>query len=398
MAANQTPSYGVDFWSDHVILNPYPHYEAMRATGSAVWLTQNNAWALTRYETVRRALLQPEIFSSAKGCMMNEPMNTATQGIMLCSDDPQHLAMRRLFAKPLQPKELSALRPRLASLAEAKVEELVARGSMEAVKDLAHYLPLAVVTELVGLDEEGRDRMLYWAAGIFDAFGPLGNPRTMTGLDIAQQVIGYVLERVKRSNMVPGGWGEALFSAADDGLITEHTARMMLVDYLTPSLDTTINATSAAIELFANNPDQWDKLRSDPTLIPHAINEVVRIESPIRAFARESVREHQVDGVNIPVGSRVLMLYACANRDGEKYPDPERFDIGRKPSDHLGFGTGTHFCAGMHLAKLEITVLLEALSRRVARFIAANPQRRPHNTLRGLASLDVQLIASGDRK
>jgi cytochrome P450 len=127
MAAHQTPSYGVDSWSDDVILNPYPHYEAMRAIGSAVWLTRNNAWTLTRYETVRPALLQPEIFSSAKGCMMNEPMN--------------------------------------------------------------------------------------------------------------------------------------LFSAADDGLITEHTARMMLVDYPTPSLDTTINPTSAAFELFANNPDQWDKLR-----------------------------------------------------------------------------------------------------------------------------------------
>jgi cytochrome P450 len=392
MAANQNRSYGVDFWSDDVILNPYPHYEAMRSIGSAVWLTRNNAWALTRYETVRQALLQPEIFSSAKGCMMNEPMNKATQGIMLCSDDPQHLAMRRMFAKPLQLKELSLLRPRLEALAQAKVEELLARGSMDAVKDLAHHLPLAVVTELVGLDEEGRDQMLYWAAGIFDAFGPLDNPRTMTGLDIAQQVIGYVLERVKRSNMVPGGWGEALFIAADQGVITEHTARMMLVDYLTPSLDTTINATSAAIELFANHPEQWDKLRADPTLIPHAINEVVRIESPIRAFARESVREHQIDGVEIPVGSRVLMLYACANRDGAKYPDPDRFDIARKPSDHLGFGTGTHFCAGMHLAKLEIAVLLEALARRVSRFIATNPQRRPHNTLRGLASLDVRLV------
>jgi len=392
MVAIQAPTSDLDFWSDEVILNPYPHYDLLRSLGPAVWLSRNKAWALTRYDTVRQALLQPEIFSSAKGCMMNEPMNQATQGIMLCSDDPQHLAMRRLFAKPLQTKELSGLKPRLAALAEAKVDELLGRDSIEAVKDLAHYLPLAVVTELVGLDAEGRDRMLYWAAGIFDAFGPPDNPRTLTGLEIAQEVISYVLERVKRSTMVPGGWGESLFIAADEGLITEQTARMMLVDYLTPSLDTTINATSAAIELFATHPGQWDKLRFNPTLIPHAINEVVRIESPIRAFARESIRDHQIDGVRIPSGSRVLMLYACANRDGTKYPDPGRFDIERKPSDHLGFGMGTHFCAGMHLAKLEITVLLQALSRRVVRFIATNPQRRPHNTLRGLKSLDVQLI------
>ena len=324
--------------------------------------------------------------------MMNEPMNSASQGIMLCSDDPAHLAMRKLFAKPLQPKALAALKPKFATLADAKVEELLARGTFDGVRDLAHFLPLAVVTELVGLDPEGRDNMLRWAAGIFDAFGPIHSPRTLYGLEIAQQVISYVLERVNRSTMVVGGWGEALFTAADSGVISEHTARMMLVDYLTPSLDTTINATSAAIELFAAHPEQWDKVRLDPSLIPHAINEVIRIESPIRAFARQTLSDFCLGGVTIPAGSRVLMLYACANRDPAKFANPTRFDVERRPSDHLGFGMGTHSCAGMHLAKLEMTVLMDALCRRVACFKASNPQRRPHNTLRGLLSLDVRAV------
>lgn len=388
------PRFDRDFWSDEVILDPYPVYDQLRALGPAVWLERNNAWALTTYDAVKAALLNPAVFSSAAGCMMNEPMNRATRGIMLCSDDPEHLEMRRLFARPLQPKALAELRPRLEAMVAAHVDGLVAKGRIEAVSELAHFLPLAVVTELVGLDREGRDNMLQWAAGIFDAFGPLSSQRTQTGLELAESVIAYVLERIRRDAMVPGGWGETLFRAADRGEITETTARLMLVDYLTPSLDTTINATSAAVELFAADPAQWEMVRRDRTLIPHAINEVIRIESPIRAFAREVTRDHAVGDVVLEAGSRVLMLYACANRDPAKYPAPDRFDVTRRPSDHLGFGFGTHVCAGMHLAKLEMTVLLEALADRVTGFRAFNPERRPHNTLRGLASLDAELLAA----
>ena len=389
MALNDpVPMFEPDFWSDEVILDPYPYYDRLRALGPVVWLARNEAWALTRYDAVRSALLAPETFSSASGCMMNEPMNSATAGaIMLCSDDPEHLAMRRLFARPLQAKALAALRPRLEAMIEARIDDLLARDAFDGVADLAHFLPLAVVTELVGLDEEGRARMLEWAAAIFDAFGPIDSRRTLDGLAMTQEVIRYVSERIDRASMVPGGWGEALFTAADAGQLTEQNARMMLIDYLTPSLDTTINATSAALELFAACPEQWDRVRADPSLIPHAINEVVRIESPIRAFARTAAKDVEIEGIRIAAGAKVLMLYACANRDPAKYPDAARFDVERRPGDHLGFGMGTHLCAGMHLAKLEIAIILEAMTRKVRRIHVADPIRRPHNTLRGLTSL-----------
>lgn len=390
----EAPHWSGDFWSDAVILDPYPHYAHLRELGPAVWLDQHRAWALTHYDAVRSALLTPEIFSSAEGCTMNAPMNEASRGIMLASDDPEHLAMRRLFAKPLAPKALESLRPRLKELAAGKIDALIAQGSFDAVTELAHFLPLAVVTELVGLDAEGRENMLHWAAALFDAFGPLPNARTEAGLAIAQQVISYVLERVERRNLVPEGWGAALFEAADRGVISETTARMMLIDYLTPSLDTTINGISSAIELFAANPEQWEKVRNDPSLIPHAINEVVRLESPIRAFSRSVKREHKMGDATLVPGDRALMIYACANRDPRKYPDPDRFDVARRPGDHLGFGMGTHLCAGMHLAKLEISILFETMATRVSHFRTGKAERRPHNTLRGLASLETEFFAA----
>jgi len=387
------PTFDLDFWSDEVILNPYPYYKQLRDLGPAVWLSRHDAWALTRYVSVREALTNGEVFSSARGCMMNEATNKASEGIMLCSDDPYHRELRRVFSRPLTTAALAPLKDRLVALAEARIDQLVRKGTFDAVLDLAHYLPLTVVTELVGLSEEGKVKMLEWAAGIFNAFGPDSSARTLSGIEIMHEAFGYVAS-MSRDALDPNGWGAALFDAAERGEIEYNTAKAMLVDYLTPSLDTTINGTSGAIWLFSRFPDQWRKLRANPDLIPHAIDEVLRMESPIRAFARFITRDYEMGGITLPAGTRALMVYACANRDERKYPDPDRFDIERMPRDHLAFGFGSHMCAGMHLAKLEITVLLEILVRRVENFKALNERRVPHNTLRGLAALDVMVEAA----
>ena len=179
---------------------------------------------------------------------------------------------------------------------------------------------------------------------------------------------------------------------ARGGLAAQPGARFLLIDYLTPAIDTTIHATSSAIELFAAHPEQWTKLRGNPTLLPHAINEVLRLESPIRAFARQTVTDHTMDGVTILAGHYVLMMYACANRDPAKYPDPDRFDIERKPSDQLGFGMGSHICPGMYLAMMEMTIVFEALLEQVDHFVVTEAERMPHNTLRGLSKLNVTAV------
>jgi cytochrome P450 len=386
----RVPSFEPDFFSDEVILNPYPYYQQLRDAGPAVWLTQQQCWALTRYETVRDALLTPDIFSSAHGCMLNEPANQSARGSMLCSDDPEHQAVRRVFAKPLMPAALAPLRARLHTLAAGRIAELVARRRFDAVSELAHFLPLTVVTELVGLSEAGKANMLRWAAGAFNGFGPMSSPRTLEGLQIIQEAFAY-LTTLSREDLDPAGWGAALFTAADRGALSYQNAATMLMDYLTPALDTTINATSALIELFAQNPDQWDKLRANPALIPSAIDEAIRLESPIRAFARYVMRDTDIGGVTLSAGSRALMLYACANRDERKFPDPDKFLIDRKARDHLGFGYGTHICAGMHLAKLEISTLLEILIETVTRFTLIDSTRTSHNTLRGVARLIVEV-------
>ena len=164
-----------------------------------------------------------------------------------------------------------------------------------------------------------------------------------------------------------------------------------MIDYVTPSLDTTIYAVSNAVRLFAEHPEQWDLVRSDPTMIPHAINETLRLESPVQQFTRVVTEDHTLAGADLAAGSRVMLLYGSANRDERKYADPERFDISRKPSDHLAFGRGEHACIGMQLARLEMSALLQALSGRVSRFEIIDSVQLLSNALNGLQTLNVRV-------
>jgi cytochrome P450 len=167
---------------------------------------------------------------------------------------------------------------------------------------------------------------------------------------------------------------------------------VMMLDYVTPSLDTTILGITATIALFARHPDQWTMLREDRSLIPHAINEALRVETSVPQFTRVLTDDHEIDGVELPAGSRVALLYGSANRDERKYPDPDRFDITRKPSDHLAFGRGEHVCVGMHLARLEMSTLLDRLADRVERFEIVDSAPLLNNGLRGLARLEVTVV------
>lgn len=390
LTQSNAPTSDIDLWSDGVLENPYPFYRKLRDLGPAVWLSKHNVWAVVRYTSIREALLNAAAFTSRQGIAMNGAMNQASDGIMLLEDDPEHQRLRRTFIKPLQSHALKKLKDRLNELAQQRVDELLAKGEFDAVSELAHFLPLTVVTELLGLSEDGKKNMLHWAAGLFNAMGPEGYPRTVTGLEIAGEAFGY-LANVQREDLDPDGWGAALFAAADEGKLSAQEAQNMLMDYTAPALDTTINGLSSTLQLLGRNPEQWEMLRSNPDRLPFAVDEALRLESPIRAFTRVLTRDYDLEGVTLKAGDRAMMLYASANRDERHYPNPERFDVMRDARDHVAFGYGTHMCAGRHLGKLEITTVLNILLQQVKSFEILEDQRELHNTLRGLSKLVVRV-------
>lgn len=162
LVESRTPTSDMDIWSDEVLTNPYPYYRQLRDLGPAVWLTKHGVWVVPRYSSIREALLNWEVFTSKNGTAMNAVMNQAVDGILLLSGEPEHQRLRRTFVKPLQPQTLKKLQDRLTALAEQRVEELLGKGEFDAVADLAQFLPLSVVTELLGLGEEGKKHMLRW--------------------------------------------------------------------------------------------------------------------------------------------------------------------------------------------------------------------------------------------
>ena len=353
------PVCDVDLYDAAINADPYDAYRAIRDAGPVVWLPATGVWAMGRYADVRAALRDHELFSSASGPAVNETANQAAGLLASCliSDPPQHETFRKVISPPLRPGAMRALESLMTDQAVALVEGVLGRESFDGVAEFAHVLPLTVVRSLVGLPTVGQENMLRWGTASFESFGP-DSPRTRGAVEDMGQALEFVFAPDLAERCDPHGWAAGVFAAAARGDITEMQSPSLLLDYMNPSLDTTIGAISHLLRLLADNPDQWDLLRADPALIPHAINEALRVESPVRGFSRVSTADHRIGEVALPQGARVLMLFGSANRDERKWTDPERFDITRKPSDQLGFGFGIHSCVGMNLARLEMRLSL----------------------------------------
>jgi cytochrome P450 len=383
----------LDLWSDEVLENPYPSCKILRDMGPAVWLGRHQVWAITRHKNVREGLLAADAFSSASGVSMNAQTNADDEGVMVCTDDPEHRKLRSVFMRPLTPAAVAALNERFIALAQERIESLLVKDEFDGISELAHLLPLTVVTELVGFSEHGKKNMLRWAAAIFNSMGPDDSPLTAAGFEGAADAIAY-LNNLDRNDLDPDGWAAALFRAADNGDLSPEKARLMLMDYLGPALDTTINGLGNALWLFAQHHEQWDTLTQNPELVKRAIDEALRMESPVRGFTRVLTRDYDMDGVMLKQGERALLHYASANRDERRYADPDRFDITRDARDHVAFGYGTHMCAGRNLGLLEISTVLKILVQRVKRIHLIRAERAQNTTLRGFSKLTLRLEAS----
>ena len=395
MTTVSVPHSDVDLFADDVLTDPYPTFADLREAGPAVWLPTLDAWAFPRYAEVRRALNDHSTFVSGQGIAFNDLVNAATSTNIVATDPPVHDTLRNVLAARLAPRALRQLQAGIERQADELVDAVVGRGSFDAVRDLARPFPLGVVADLIGLPTEGRDEVLEWAEGAFNAAGPL-NDRAELGLAQLQQQFTYIASFGTRNKLAAGSMGAAVYEAADRGEIDEAACMALMSAYLTAGMDTTINTIGHAVWLFAQYPDQWTRLREEPNLIPSAFNEVLRLESPVYTSGRVASTDYDAGGTSLPKGARVALLYGSANRDERKWTDPERFDVARDAADHVAFGYGIHSCAGQGLARLEAHGIFAALARRVEYFEAGEPVRKLNNTVRGLASLPVTVRRAVD--
>jgi len=360
---------------------------AMPGRWSGCRVTGCTRWG--RFAEVRAALRDDALYRSGAGVAANRMSNRLGRDTTLFSDDETHTRRRKVLMRSLGAKALTEIEGRVQAQAADLVEHLCGRGWFEAASEFSAHLPLSIVADLVGVGQDGQ-RMLRWAAATFDSLGPL-NRRGIRAARTSTSLLVHT-RRLDERQVRPGSWAASVFEARARGELTTAEARALCIDFVAPALDTTILASTHLLWVLARNPDAWQRIRADESLIPRAVVENVRLASPIRGFTRTVARAHDVDGVTLPARTRVAVLFGAADLDEREFHDAERFDLARENRVQLGWGNGAHTCVGIHLAKLEMEALLKAMAKRVEAVEIGAPERLRNNTLQGIARLSAHFI------
>jgi cytochrome P450 len=391
----EAPVVDVDPFDHDVLEDPLPMHEQLREAGPVAYLPKYDLHAVARYEEVHAALLDWQELPSSAGVGLSnfrfeKPWRPPS--LLLEADPPRHDAPRRVLSKILGPRALRKLRDDWFADAEELVDEVLANGpEFDAVESLSSVFPLRVFPDAVGLLPDGRENLLPYGDHAFNAFGP-PNDLVAKGEPRVAELSGWVSSRCVREALTEDGFGAAIWAASDRGDITPQQAPLIVRSLLTAGVDTTVHGISAVLYGLATHPEEWRRLRANPSLARVAFDEAVRWESPVQTFFRTANGDVRFGEVTVPDGAKVLMFLAAANRDPRRWADPDRFDLTRDPSGHVGFGMGIHQCVGQHVARLEAEAVLTALLQRVESVEPAGPPRRHHNnTLRALDSLPLRI-------
>lgn len=396
LTAASVPTTDIDLFDEEYLRDPLPFQHELRELGPVVYLERYDVHAMARFDEVHRALTDWQSLQSAAGVGLADFIREKPwrpPSLLLEADPPRHDAPRHVAESILSPRRLRARQPDWERAAAALVDEVLARGPVfDAVTDLAQVFPLRVFPDAVGLGADGRENLLPYGDFAFNAFGPRNRLVTDAAPHIGP-VTEWIGDQCRRENLAAGGFGQQIWEAADRGDITREQAPLIVRSLLTAGVDTTVTGIAAVIHAAATHPDQWDVLRADRSLLARAFEEAVRLESPVQAFFRTTTVDTEIaDGVVLPPRRKVVLLLGAANRDPRRWPDPDRFDLTRDPSGHVAFGMGLHQCVGQHVARLESTVVLDALLDRVdAIELAGAPVRHLNNTLRGWDHMPVRV-------
>jgi len=354
-------------------------------------------WAVTRHADVVEVSRRSEIFSShERGPMFPESTDedlALYQMMILYMDPPEHSQRRSMVNKGFTPRMIKQLEQHIRDIAHQLIDGVAARGEADFVEDIAAPLPAYVICELLGAPVEDRQKIYHWSNLMIGADDPEFGSQEI-GRQTAAEIFAYAgeLATLRRAEprddiatklLQPDATGEALSD--------EEFALFVLILIIAGN-ETTRNASSGGMLAFFRHPDQWQRLLHNRALLRTAPDEIVRWASPVNQFRRTALSDTVLGGKQIKAGDKVVVFYPSANRDERAIDDPFTFDVGRDPNPHIGFGGGgPHFCLGTHLARLELSVLFEALLDRMPDIrLAAEPRRLRSNFINGIKEMRVE--------
>ncbi len=382
--------------------DPYPWLAALRRR-APVHRNPDGTCVLTRYDDLAQVYRDPAVWSSDKKADFaprfgaRSPLYEHHTTSVVFIDPPDHTRIRKLFQFAFTRRALAAFEPRIAALVEAYLDAFADRGEMEVVEDFSFRLPIEVVCDMLGVPASDRLLIRDWAVAILTALEP---KLTQTQLDTGNRAVtdfkAYLRDLIRHRRAHPGQAQPTevltvLVDAEADGeKLTEIELLHQCIFMLNAGHETSTNMLSHGIHEMLRHPDQIRRLNADPALIEPMVEEVLRYQAPIQINNRRSVQDTEVGGVALPAGSTVHMIVAAANRDPAQFPDPDRFDIARRPNRHMSFGLGIHICAGNALARLEAAIAFRRLFERFPDMQLAAPARiAPRLRFREVAELRV---------
>jgi cytochrome P450 len=381
--------------------DPLSYFARMRADAAvtpAVMPEGGQAWLVTRYEEVRGALADPRLYKEWAGKLTPEgwepdPVVGFLGVHMLNMDPPNHTRLRKLVTKAFTARRVAALRPRVEAITASLLDAMASHDVVDLIEEFAFPLPITVICELVGIPVADQDQFQGWSHTIVSSVA--------TQEEVYAAASGlhqYFTDLVAAKRRVPADdLLSALIAARDDqDSLSERELMAMLFLLLVAGHETTVNLIASGTLALLTHPDELSRLRSDPALLPSAVDELLRFVNPVNhATERFTLEPVEIGGVTIPAREWVLCVTSSANHDPARFPDPDRLDLGRDTSGHLAFGHGIHYCLGAPLARLEGEVAFGALLSRFPSLALAVPASslrwRPSSLIHGLESLPVRL-------
>jgi len=389
------------------LANLYPLHHRLRAEDPVHWSHTLECWMLTRYADVLPGLGDVRLSANRMSVFMKalpEPMRIrhATLGkhfslFFANMDPPEHTRFRGIVSQSFTPKMVKSLAPRIQNIVNGLLDELASQGEMDAISDFAYPIPATVIAEMLGIPPADRLNFGQWSRDLTNFLG--ASTTTCQELaDQAQRSLQRLTEYFRglidgRRSSPQQDLISSLIAAEEEGdLLNEEELVATCNFMLMAGHDTTTNLIGNSILALLNNPDELQKLKSDPGLIETAVEEFLRYESPLQRQTRVALDDFEIDGRCIRKGQTVLLLQGAANRDPEQFPEPDRLDIGRQDNKHVAFGAGIHFCLGALLARLEGQIAINTIVQRLSniRLATDNPSWRQNFSFRGLKSLPVR--------
>jgi cytochrome P450 len=390
-----------------VLADPHPALAAMRESAPVHRIDMRMGlpvWMVTRYDDVLAALSDPRLSNDPHhaGALSEVLRGDLLSRSMLGTDPPEHTRLRRLVSKAFTARRVEGLRPRIQEITDALLDRITARGSAELVGEFALPLPITVIGELLGVPAADRERFRIWTDEMLDRPFDVGTDLARVTA-AREQMHGYLAELVAAKRAHPADdLITDLVSATDEGeRLDAQELLAMIFLLLIAGYVTTVSLIGNGTLALLRQPDQLDRLRTDPSLVPQAVEELLRFDGPVNpGLTRYALEDLEIGGVPIPRGDMVLLAIAAADRDPHRFPDPDRLDVGADPG-HLAFGHGLHYCLGAPLARLEGQVAFTALLSRLPDITLAAREDQLRwssgGVLRGLRELPITFTPTPSR-